>query len=146
VNEHLSTFIAERESENRPLPEYVLKEFEAYLKCGTLAYGFIRLKCQSCHAEQVVAFSCKRRGFCPSCAGKRMAEAATHLTENVLPLVPYRQFVLSFPIPMRYWLHTNKKFSSKVFGVVAKLIHQYYTGKAEAHGIKDATPGSVSFT
>jgi hypothetical protein len=33
-----------------------------------------------------------------------------------------------------------------VFGVVAKLIHQYYTGKAEAHGIKDATPGSVSFT
>ena len=38
-----------------------------------------------------------------------MAEAATHLTQNVLPLVPYRQFVVSFPIPLRYWLHTNKR-------------------------------------
>jgi len=75
-----------------------------------------------------------------------MAEAATHLTENVLPLVPFRQFVLSFPIPMRYWLHTNKTFSSKVFGVVAKIIHRYYVGKANAAGIKQSTPGSVSFT
>jgi hypothetical protein len=96
VNEHLSTFIAEREAENRPLPEYVLKEFESYLKCRILAYGFLRLNCLSCHGEQVVTFNCKKRGFCPSCAGKRMAEAATHLTENVLPLVRYRQFGLSF--------------------------------------------------
>ncbi len=95
VNEHLSTFIGEREAEHRPLPEYVHKEFEAFLKCGILAYGFIRLKCLSCHAVEAVGGSCKKRGFCPSCAGKSMAEQATHLTENVLPLVPYRQFVLA---------------------------------------------------
>ncbi len=146
VNEHLSTFMAEREAEHRPLPEYVAKEFEAFLKCGILAYGFIRLKCLSCHAEEVVGFSCKKRGFCPSCAGKRMAEQATHLTENVLPLVPYRQFVLSFPIPMRYWLHTNRKFGSRVFKLVAKIIHQYYVSKAENAGIKNPAPGSISFT
>jgi len=50
----------------RPLPEYVLKEFEAYLKCGLLAHGFIRLKCEVCSEETVVAFSCKKRRFCPS--------------------------------------------------------------------------------
>ena len=72
-------------------------------------YGFIRLKCTTCGAEKLVAFSCKKRGFCPSCCAKRMAEAATHLTQNVLHLVPYRQFVVSFPIPLRYWLHTNKR-------------------------------------
>ena len=31
-----------------------------------------------------------------------MAEAATHLTQNGLPLVTCRQFVVSFPIPLRY--------------------------------------------
>ena len=39
VQEHLSTFVAEREVEGRPLPKYVLEEFEAYLKCGIPAYG-----------------------------------------------------------------------------------------------------------
>ena len=101
LQEHLSTFIADREAEGRPLPEYVLEEFEAFLKCGILAHGFLRLKCSNCSEEKIVAFSCKKRGFCPSCCGKRMAEAAHHLVENVLPMVPYRQFVISFPIPMQ---------------------------------------------
>jgi len=107
-------------------------------------YGFIRLKCTTCGAEKLVAFSCKKRGFCPSCCAKRMAEAATHLTQNVLHLVPYRQFVVSFPIPLRYWLHTNKRFASEVFGLVTSEIHRYYIVKATAAGITDATPGSIS--
>jgi hypothetical protein len=32
VQEHLATFVHERELENRPLPPYVLKEFEAFLQ------------------------------------------------------------------------------------------------------------------
>src|SRR5690606_24991356 len=47
-----------------------------------------------------VAFSCKNRGLCPSCAGRRMAAQAAHLVDCVLPAVPIRQFVLSFP-PLR---------------------------------------------
>jgi hypothetical protein len=46
-----------------------------------------------------------------------MAEASTHLTQNVLPLMPYQQFVVSFPIPMRYWLQTNKRFAAEAFGL-----------------------------
>ena len=130
----------------RPLPEYVLKEFEAYLKCGILAHGFIRLQCAACCEEVVVAFSCKKRGFCPSCCAKRMAEAATHLTQNVLPLVPYRQFLVSFPIPLRYWLDTNKRFAAEVFGLVSREIHRYYIAKATAAGIINAKPGSMAFT
>jgi hypothetical protein len=64
----------------------------------------------------------------------------------VLPLVPYRQFVVSFPIPLRYWLHTNKRFASEVFGLVTSEIHCYYIAKATAAGITDATPGSILFT
>ncbi len=48
--------------QGRPLPGYVRKEFDEYLKCGRLEYGFLRLCCDTCHAEQLLAFSCKRRG------------------------------------------------------------------------------------
>ncbi len=47
-----------------------------------------------------------------------MIESAAHLVDNILPLTPYRQFVLSFPIPMRYWFQTNRKLFSKVHGIL----------------------------
>ena len=57
VQENLETFITEHEYELRPLPEYITKEFDAFLKCGIPAYGFLRLKCHSCNEEKFVAFS-----------------------------------------------------------------------------------------
>jgi hypothetical protein len=75
-----------------------------------------------------------------------MAEAATHLVDNVLPRIPYRQFVLSFPIPLRYWLQTNKKLYSKIHRLAIKELKRYYTGKAETQGVCASTPGSISFT
>ena len=50
----------------------------------------LRLGCDTCHHELLLAFSCKRRGFCPSCAGRRMAQTAAHLVEQVIPWVPTR--------------------------------------------------------
>jgi ribosomal protein S27E len=38
-----------------------------YLDCGCLQNGFARVKCNDCGHEYLVAFSCKRRHFCPSC-------------------------------------------------------------------------------
>jgi hypothetical protein len=146
IQDHIETFIQARIGEGRPLPEYVLREFNAFLKCGIPAFGFLRLVCRGCREEHVLPFSCKKRGFCPSCCAKRMAETRAHLIENILPLVPYRQFFVSFPIPMRYWLHTNKGFFAKVHRIIIDLIHSYYTGKASALGIKDPAPGSISFT
>ena len=31
-----------------PLPDFVIKEFEEYLRCGILAHGFLRAQCTSC--------------------------------------------------------------------------------------------------
>ncbi len=84
-----------------PLPDFVVKEFEEYLRCGILAHGFLRAQCESCHFEHLVAFSCKRRGFCPSCGARRMSETAAHLVDSVLPQQPIRQWVLSFPFQIR---------------------------------------------
>jgi hypothetical protein len=38
-------------------------EFEDYLECGLLEHGFLRVKCDGCRHEHLVAFSCKRRGY-----------------------------------------------------------------------------------
>ena len=54
------------------LPAYVKRSY-AYLQCGILAHGFVRLGCDTCPHQMLLAFSCKKRGFCPACAGRRMA-------------------------------------------------------------------------
>ncbi len=67
-------------------------EFDDYLKCGRLEHGFLRVRCDTCHFERLVAFSCKMRGFCPSCGARRMAETAALLADDVFPDVPLRQW------------------------------------------------------
>ncbi len=79
------------------LPAHVPREFEDYLKCSRLEHGFLRVRCADCHAERLVAFSCKRRGFCPICGARRMAEGAALLVDEVLPRESMRQWVLSVP-------------------------------------------------
>ena len=55
------------------------QRFEAYLRCGIPAHGFTRLRCANCASEHRLPFSCKRRGFCPSCGGRRMAPEIARL-------------------------------------------------------------------
>ncbi len=67
VDEYYPAFAALMAEQGKELPGYVQREFEEFLQCGRLEHGFLRVRCESCHAEHLVAFSCKRRGFCPSC-------------------------------------------------------------------------------
>ncbi|MDA0790228.1 MAG: transposase zinc-binding domain-containing protein [Proteobacteria bacterium] len=39
------------------MPDYVVREFEDYLKCGRPEHGFVRVQCKSCHYEKLLAFS-----------------------------------------------------------------------------------------
>jgi len=91
VEEHLSEFLQHtRDIYEAPLPKYVHNEFRNYLACGDFAHGFVHARCTSCRHDLAVAFSCKVRGLCPSCAGRRMANAAAPLVDRVLPAVPVR--------------------------------------------------------
>ena len=59
VQEHLENFLAQVELETGAgLPEFVEEEFDAFLDCGILARGFLRLRCADCAHEKLVAFSC----------------------------------------------------------------------------------------
>ena len=51
-----------------------------------------------------------------------MAEAACHLVDNVLPIVPYRQFVITFPYPLRYWLNTNTELFGSIHHIILTMV------------------------
>ena len=78
VRSHLRTFlatVAER-TDGAGVPGFVAKELRKFLACGVLARGFARLRCPECRFERLVPFSCKSRGVCPSCGGRRMKHAS----------------------------------------------------------------------
>ena len=72
------------------MPRFVEQEFREFLGCGCLASGFARFHCDACGLDRLVPFSCKGRGFCPSCGGRRMAEPAAHLVDRVFSDVAIR--------------------------------------------------------
>ena len=63
VEDYYPALKAHLAAQGTALPGYVEREFDEYLKCGRLEHGFLRVRCETCHAEHLVAFSCKRRGF-----------------------------------------------------------------------------------
>ena len=145
VAQNLRTFEALVESNGKCLPDYVSKEFEAFLRCGVLAHGFLRLRCEGCKYQTLLAFSCKKRGFCSSCGGRRMAESAAHLIDEVLPKVGVRQWVLSFPMPIRFILAKNSKIQGSCLTLVHRAITGYIRKKAKQKGIESKLqPGAVT--
>ena len=131
VQENLLTFYERMEGEYEGgLPDFVKKEFDEFLKCGILAHGFLRVQCESCHDEKLVAFSCKKRGFCPSCGARRMTEAATHLVDEVFPKKPLRQWVLSFPFLLRFLFAKHPKVMGEVLSIVNRSISSTLIKKA----------------
>ena len=126
VEQHYPAFHELRARTGRSVPDYVQEEFDAYLKCGRLEEGLLRIRCGECHAEKLVAFSCKKRGFCPSCGGRRMVETAALLADEVLPERPLRQWVLSLPFALRFLLATDPESLTlvlrKVYGAISGLL------------------------
>jgi hypothetical protein len=149
VADHLETFLAslDADPDAKGLPVYVQCEFYDYLQCGIVAHGILRLGCDTCKHEMLLAFSCKRRGFCPSCAGRRMAQTAAHLVERVIPWGPTRQWVVSVPVPLRYWMAASQDLTTKVHTIIRTTIGQYYVHQALTRGFPRAKvqPGSVTF-
>jgi hypothetical protein len=122
VREQLETFLAQARWRDQPAPRFVEQEFRAYLRCGVLAHGFLRLHCDDCRLDRLVPFSCKRRGFCPSCGGRRMADTAAHLVDCVFPEVPVRQWVLTLPYPLRYRCAYDSRLTSAVLRVFLRAL------------------------
>lgn len=92
----------------------IRSSIDKFLKCGDLREGFARVRCPKCKKEFFVAFSCKRRGCCPSCDKKRSLLLAYRLNDEVLADVPHRQFVFTIPKRLRVYFRFDRKLLGKL--------------------------------
>jgi hypothetical protein len=119
----------------------------AFLDCGDLAHGFARVVCPSCHRELLVAFSCARRGFCPSCAAKRGAIFGAFVAEEILEPVGHSLWTFTMPKLLRpYFLHRREligRLCSAAWETVSELA-QEASGKGVAVGMVAAVHTAAS--
>ena len=122
VEQYWPEFQTQLSETGRFLPRHVTREFEDYLACGRLENDFLRVRCESCSHEHLVAFSCESCGICrgrlrPSCGARRMVETVALLVDHVLPHRPVRHWVLSFPYPLRLVLINHSQVMGKLSGI-----------------------------
>jgi hypothetical protein len=143
---HLETFLARQRERDRPVPRFVERELRKFLECGVAAGGFLRVHCDDCGMDRVVPYSCKCRGFCPSCCGRRMADTAAHLADRVFPEEPVRQWVLSVPYPLRYRLAYDAPLVTAVARIFQRAVFASIRRRAGMRSLnRRARSGAVLF-
>jgi Putative transposase/Transposase zinc-binding domain len=145
LSAHLLTFLAQTEqAHDGGLPAFVKKELLGYLDCGLLCRGAVKVYCPTCRHSLVVAFSCKGRGVCPSCGGRRMNDVAAHLVDRVVPDVPVRQWVLSLPHKYRFLIAKDGRLVQAVLGIFIAVVFGSLNRAAKAQGVEDPRPGAIT--
>ena len=120
-------------NERGGLPKRVKEEVRRYLECGVLRHGFAQVRCEACHESMLVAFSCKGRGLCPSCAARRSVETAVHC-EAVLPQVAYRQWTLSLPRALRWAVVKTPQLFKRVERQLVLAVWRWQRQRAKGLG------------
>jgi hypothetical protein len=123
-----------REYEDRFEKEYgyfrpVIQDVvEKYLDCGNPMCGFARIRCPDCGEERLLMFSCKTRGFCPSCHAKRREEWGEWMREELLLDGPHRQVVFTIPKMLRLFFRFKRKLlDSLCLSAVRSLVKFLHT-------------------
>ena len=122
---------------------YVKRVVYRYLDCGILRNGFARVRCGDCGHEYLLAFSCKRRHFCPSCHQKRVVEFGEWLCQEVVKAVPHRHVVMSIPKILRRYFLYDRKILSGLSRCGWETLKVYYTTDRRP---KNAVPGLSAYS
>ncbi len=145
LTEHLNPFLRATDIDHQGLPQYVIRELHKFLECGVPEFGFSRWQCDGCTTGLVLPHSCKGRGFCPSCGGRRMSQTAANIIDQVIPLVPIRQWVISLPIPIRYLMAQDYKVLDHINRIINTVISSFYKKKGKSAGAKKPMTGAITF-
>ena len=121
----------------RPIVSKVIYQ---YLDCGILHNGFARVKCRICNYEYLLAFSCKRRHFCPSCHAKRVVYFAEWVCSEVLKNVPHRHFVFSIPKIIRIYFLFDRTLLKELARIAWEVLGLYYKNAVSKENI---TPAAI---
>lgn len=127
------------------LPKRVHEEVRRFLACGDIRRGFTLAKCEACEESTLIAFSCKSRGWCPSCSARRAHETEAHLRE-VLPKVGFRQWTLSLPFALRWPVVKEPKLLRALERCLTRSIFRWQRRQAKRLGhAGKAQSGAVCF-
>ena len=124
------------------VPKRVREEVRRYLECGQLRYGFVQLACAGCRELSLLAFSCKGRGFCPSCTTRRAVETALRL-EAQLPEVAHRQWTLSLPRGLRLAVARRPALLKLVEKALVHAVWRWQRASAKRLGVTGKLQGAA---
>ena len=85
-------------------------------------------------------FSCRTRGFCPSCHSKRLEEWGEWMREELLLDVPHRQVVFTIPKMLRIFF----KFKRRLLGDLCRGAVRALLFYFQAAAGKKLEPGVVA--
>lgn len=114
VDRWFPDYHAQRLDDGRPIPEFVVCDFNEFNTCGNVRSRSATMECTGCADQVVMCLRCKRRGWCPSCMQFRQMDRADFLLRQVIGNTPVRQWVLTLPPPLRIGLAFRPDLVTKV--------------------------------
>ncbi len=144
-------YFEEYEKEYRQRYEYEYGSFRnvirdtiwRYLDCGILEHGFARVRCAACGFDYLVAFSCKTRFFCPSCAQKRTLIWERMVLDKVLRNVPHRQWVFTIPRVLRKLFYKERRLLAGLARCAAATLLELFAAVCPD---RECRPGIIAST
>ena len=144
VRDHGRAFLTDYDRHHHardgPLRPVVGEVLEKFTRCGDLHRGFARVRCPHCQLEYLLAFSCKTRGFCPSCQQRRTVETAQFLVTDVLAIVPHRHYVFSLPVALRGFFQRDRSLLKVLCRLANESLVEYFRNALDR---ADGAPGVV---
>ena len=110
-----------------------------YLDGGRLMGGFARIRCPTCHAEHLLAFSCRTRNLCSSCQSKRSALFAERLRAEIVSPVAHRHVVFTIPRVLRGLFERERS----LLGLLARTAYETLRRVLAAAGAEGARQHAV---
>jgi len=101
------------------------------------------VKYKACNHEYLLAFSCKRRHFCPSFHAKRVVEFGEWLCSNVLKNVPHHHFVFSIPKIIRIYFLFDRTLLKELARIALEVLGLYYRNTVNKDKTMHAAAASI---
>ncbi len=122
VAEHCEEFLAS--AFNGGAPHFIRRAMERFLGCGS-EHVWATLHCRGCDISVTIATSCKTRQICFSCTRRVAIATSKNWIEKLLPKVPFRHWVISYPLELNLKLAYNAGLISRVETAMGEVLRRW---------------------
>ena len=108
--------------------EMIADKVHRFLECGDYTKGVAKITCENpeCKHKYFLPFSCKSWFLCPSCHEKRLLLFSERMNQEILLLLPHRQFVFTIPKMLRPFFRFNQGLFAEISKLISTLISNFY--------------------